>query len=266
LFKGFGRPPTAALVLMPVLLVACLVLGWMAANRPSSPVFTGSASSPDTPTAAPVMAVLGDSWGQGAGADAAGGGFAWKVAAAHGWTMVDLSQGGTGFISTGPEDMPDLSAFPDRVADVVAADPDVVIVAGGNNDSNRNYTDDQVRDGVSRTLQPLIDQLPDATILVIGPFVPNGFPNESQQMVNTVVGEEATALGLPYISPQDLEWITGSRSSTENSGNQADYIGPDGAHPNQAGHDYLATLINAWLATIPDLPAPVAAPSSTPSS
>ncbi|MGY1774397.1 hypothetical protein ACI8AV_00920 [Geodermatophilus sp. SYSU D00804] len=52
----------------------------------------------------------------------------------------------------------------------------------------------------------------------------------------------------------DEEWITGSNDGTI-LGNRVQYIGPDNAHPSQAGHDYLADRVEAWLDTVPDLPA-----------
>jgi lysophospholipase L1-like esterase len=212
------------------------------------------AREPATDPAGPLTAVFfGDSWTEGTGADSPDRGWAPQVAQAEGWSIINTGQGGTGYVTDGPPESPERAPLPDRVADVVARDPEIVLVAAGINDAGRGYSNQQVTDAVEATLRPLTEQLPDARVLVIGPWWNNGEPTKSASTVNEIVQQVAADLGLPFVSPMAEKWITGSNDGTV-LGNRVQYIGPDNAHPSQAGHDYLAGKVEAWLDTVPDLP------------
>lgn len=201
----------------------------------------------------PVAVFLGDSWVEGTGADTAQVMFAQQVADTFGWQLVNGGQGGTGYLDEGPPEFPERGPIGERVAETVAAGPDIVIVAAGINDTGDGYASEEVTAAVTGALQALRDQLPGVPVVVVGPWWPNGFPTESAEMVDRVVTDVATALGLPFVSPMAEQWITGSNDGTV-PGNREEFIGPDGAHPSQAGHDYLAQKLVAWLQTVPGLP------------
>lgn len=230
-------------------------MGFLLANRPGPPTFVAPqvVGGATEPTGVPTVVFLGDSWGEGTGSDRKGGGLADQVAAAQGWRLVNASQGGTGYVTDGPAQYPDRAPLLDRVADVVGQAPDVVVVAAGINDANRNYPSEKIRAAVDATLTGLRTGLPKARVIVVGPFSPNADPTKSLGEVDRVVADVVTGMGLPFVSPLQDEWITGTSNGTV-LGNRQRFIGPDGAHPTQAGHDYLAKKISEFLATVPGLP------------
>lgn len=196
-----------------------------------------------------VVAFLSDSYGEGTGSDGPGRGLADQTAQQMGCQLDNFSAGGTGYVTPGPEGS-GRGPFTDRVADIVAAHPDIVIVAGGLNDMERDYSDEDVHAAVDATLTGLQDGLPDAQIVVVGPWWGNSFPTRSAVAVDQIVGKVAADHGLPTVSPLQGEWITGSNDGKV-AGNRAQYIGADLTHPSQAGHDYLAGKIVEWLRTLP---------------
>ncbi len=253
------RPPVWALV---VAVVALVVLGALLPAALGKGRIDGTAETPQPGAAAvptggppPVAVFLGDEWTEGQGADSPTTAFAEQVARAHGWRLINAGQGGTGYVTDGPAASPGRSPLPERVADVVAQHPDVVIVAAGLDDAGQGYRGEQVTAAVRSTLEGLRQQLPDAFLAVIGPFWPNQEPIPSALEVDRAVSSVATELRLPFVSPISDKWITGTNDGTP-LGNRARYIrtGDGGPTPTQEGHDYLATKINEWLDTLPDLP------------
>ncbi|MGY1631572.1 SGNH/GDSL hydrolase family protein [Geodermatophilus sp. SYSU D01186] len=258
---GLEKPPRWALPAITAGLVAVAVLVPINLNRQQVDTSAAVSGTPVTPPVEvadgpfPIAVVMGDSWAEGSGAEYPGGGFAEQVAQAEGWRLINASQGGTGYVTDGPENYPKRAPLPERVPDVVAQQPDVVIVAAGLNDADRGYTTEQLTTAVQATLEPLRDQLPDALIFIVGPFWPNEEPIESALQVDAVVQDVTEELGLPFVSPIQERWITGSNEGTP-LGNRAQYIGTGvaGTHPTQAGHDYLADRIEDALAAIPGVP------------
>lgn len=204
-----------------------------------------------------LLTFLGDSYGGGTGAAGPGRGLADQTAQQMGWRLNNLSQGGTGYVTKGPAGATDRGPFTDRIDQVIGSKPDVVIVAGGLNDMERDYSDDEVTKAVTTTLSGLQAGLPNVPIVVVGPWWGNSFPTTSAVAVDRDVQQVATSLGMPFVSPLQEQWITGSNDGTV-PGNRSEYIGPDKTHPSQAGHDYLASRIVAFLRTLPNLPAAVA--------
>lgn len=207
-----------------------------ASDRPALTAEDFATEANDGP---PTAVFLGDSYTE-AGQVVSNESFPVLVAQHFGWNGVNLGEGGTGYLAEGPVEFPDRAPFPDRVAAIVASDPDVVIVAGGINDQEL-ITDDGTafRAAVAATLDPLRAGLPNAEIYVVGPFWPNGYPVENITLANQIISEEAAARGLPFIDPVGGQWITGTNDGSE-PGNRVDYIGPDGTHPTAAGHAWIA--------------------------
>ncbi|MGY1736597.1 SGNH/GDSL hydrolase family protein [Geodermatophilus sp. SYSU D00684] len=253
------KPPRWALGLLVAGLAALIALVPVGMKRglvdPSTRSGAGPTVAQSSGGLAPIAIVMGDSWSEGAGADSPSGTYPEQVASAQGWRLINASQGGTGYVTDGPEEYPKRAPLPDRVADVVAQDPAVVIVAAGLNDAERGYTEQRIRAGVEATLRPLTEQLPDALVAVVGPFWPNEEPTPSVLLVDEVIQEVTEELGVPFVSPIQDRWITGTDDGTP-LGNRAQFIatGSGGAHPTQAGHDYLAVKVQEFLAGIPDVP------------
>lgn len=183
-----------------------------------------------TPTPDPLsVVVLGDSYT--AGSDMGGGnGTGWPVAFAEatGWTVALNAVGGSGYIQPGAT----LPSFAERVPEVIAAAPDVVIVEGGLNDAS--YPPEDVTAAASAQWSALQAGLPDARIVVVGPFNPTGAENVA--VLNESLRAAAESAGLTYIDA--LPWM------------DAIEIGSDGIHPTDAGHAVIAENMIAALGSL----------------
>lgn len=196
-------------------------------------------AAPSTPETR--LTILGDSYMEGVGADSPDESLAQQVARGVKAKLKNLASGGTGYVNPGVEGM-GREPYAARVEEVVRTDPDVVLVSGGNNDYGYIFDQDAAsledeRQAVADTLGGLVDELPEAEIVVSGPWWPTGTPVEGALQINSIIKEEAERLGLPFINPMGERWITGQ---PDESGNAQRFIGADRTHPTQAGHDYLA--------------------------
>lgn len=128
-----------------------------------------SATRPTTPRG-PRCIVIGDSFTEGSGA--AGRSWVRVMADKLGWADTWPSgSGGTGIIN--PGSVGGRVKLRDRIAsDVVARDPDVVIVAMGRNDLT--YAAADVKAELKLGLQQIRSGLPDATLVVLSPFWAGG--------------------------------------------------------------------------------------------
>jgi lysophospholipase L1-like esterase len=179
---------------------------------------------------------LGDSYSQGY--------LPWQIGQLLGWTMPAVSSdGGTGYITAGSG-----QPFTARVPDIIAAKPDVVVLAGGINDPITGF-----QTGATQVLSQLRAGLPGAPIFVISPWCPPGSPYSSQTDKYTAL-KAATADTAGAVFIDTHTWITGTGNTGNltGDGNADIYINTDNTHPNPAGFLYLAGRIaSAILATLP---------------
>jgi lysophospholipase L1-like esterase len=140
---------------------------------------------------------LGDSYSQGNQS------LPWLTGRLLGWTIpLNSTDGGTGFITAGSG-----QPFTARVADIVAANPDVVVVAGGINDPLSG-----LQTGVTTVLQGIRTGLPNAPIFVVGPWCPPGSPYSAQVAKYAAIQAAAAAVsGCTFIDPRT--WWTGTGNS-----------------------------------------------------
>ena len=217
---------------------------------PATPAPAASATPPasaaptDTPTTAPtdpdVAVFLGDSYTQGWGASAPIVKWSTLVAYDAGWTEINQGQGGTGYVtmagvaSCGQASCP---AYPDRVAGIVAAAPDVVVIAGGQNDRWALAVDPElVQAAVDRTFSLLREGLPNARLIAVGPST----AEPATTMITDLDGwvrAAADRVGAEYVSLLDPVVI------------QAEMVVPDGVHVNDAGHRAIADRVLATVLT-----------------
>lgn len=181
-----------------------------------------------------VMAVLGDSI---AGGSAQGGngakGWPALVGQRLGLRVVNLAKGGTGYtVGNASGDGPYLS----RVKALVAAHPDIVIVEGSRND--RKDADSLA--AATAVLKEVNDELPGVPVLVIGPIYSNAVSLGTTK-ANDSVRAAAKLYDMPFIDTVKLGWFTGTKNKL---------IGKDGIHPTDAGHAYLADLIEPLVAKL----------------
>lgn len=173
---------------------------------------------------------IGDSFTESAGH--------WPVLAADllGWRDTWVSGvGGTGYVMA-PPPKPDFLQRFDR--DVVPYRPDVLVVAGGINDSS--FAPQLIRAAAAEYLDRARQALPNAVILVLGPWNPRAAVPPA---VNDAIKSAAAGREHVYWVPNyDDGWIagTGHAGAPRGDGNSDTMIGDDTTHPTAAGHEYLA--------------------------
>jgi acyl-CoA thioesterase-1 len=230
------------------------------ARPAAAPTATAAAASTPTPAATasgtataaasrlrielpakPVFLILGDSYTAGTGADREDQGWAYVVARSLGYPTNIDGVGGTGFAwGGGPQDdrgqeyevrLREISRDPRFV-------PNVLILQGGQNDSELNNPD-ELKTATAQTIDAARRFWPGVQVLVLGPSAPQPLAKELRA-ANTAVRAGAAAANAPFIDAYEAGWFTGANSPGFDA---------DGAHPNTAGHAYLAEkFLEAWAA------------------
>ena len=234
--------PVLGLLLLAVLTGLVWYLAWQRLATPvpstrtrSAVVVTPTAEVPQRPTAV----FLGDSYVQGRGASAPSSRWSSLVAGERGWDEVNLGLGGTGYVATsGPEGCgldfcPSVEA---QVAAAVARAPDVVVVAGGQNDFTSYQDDPEAVDAaIAATFEQLRRQLPAARLVAVGPSTTRAV-GAVAEAVDVDVRTAAAAVGAQYVSLLEPNVIAPGT------------VLPDGAHVDDAGHRAIADRV---LAAVP---------------
>jgi lysophospholipase L1-like esterase len=191
--------------------------------------------TPPKPTKAPPVAVfLGDSYTAGAGASTPAKRWTTLAAARLGWTEINAGFGGTGYTTAGP--LPGGSTYGQRVRQVIADHPSIVIVSGGGNDLSVNgQTEQAMQTAASGVFAALRRGLPHATIAVTLPIYIGAHPTPQFPVAITAVRRAAQSAHLTVL---DLgEPLAGLPRD----------IGPDHEHPNDAGYAVIAAdFEKAW--------------------
>lgn len=194
------------------------------------PVPTFSYATDETP-AAHKLAFIGDSYTHGIGATN-NVGYAYRVAETLGYPFYVDGVDGSGYLTAGTGE-----PIPARVQGVIDSGADTVIVAGGFNDNGRKYDPATVGAAAQQTLEAIRVGLPEARIIMVGAF-PVGIPVPAgQPPIEESLRSAAAAVGVEYVSPIDEGWVV----------DWASYIGPDGIHPSDAGHQLIADRLLAYL-------------------
>jgi len=147
----------------------------------------------------------------------------------------------------------------DHISDVTTPAPDVVIFAHGANDAS--YSSAAVTAEALLNYQAVRSALPNAIIIVLGPWALASGPSASILSTEAAISAAVTAFNDPYCKfiPQTTDpsgsWIngTGRTGATNGTGNADIYIGgvsgTDTTHPNDLGHLYLAYRAANRIAT-----------------
>lgn len=182
------------------------------------------------------VAVVGDSYTTGT--DEGGLGpkswtaLAWHSLAQRGVRVVpDVSaEGRAGYGVPGDHG----SIFEDLTGRAAKPEDALVVFFGSRNDQGFHPEDPEllaakVRDtfGLARLRSP------SARLLVIGPPWPTADVPDSVLEIRDVLNGAARAAGATFVDPIGDRWFV----------DRPDLIGPDGVHPNDAGHQYLADKI-----------------------
>jgi lysophospholipase L1-like esterase len=239
--------PVVGLILLAVLAVAVAGFAVMRPlDKPPAPVPAAATYTPAPVEIkhAKVAVFVGDSLTVGSGVTQVPNRWSTLVSNYFGWGEVNLAQGGTGFVRTGAMESCKQTfcpAFPARVADIVKADPDVVVVLGGRNDAPL-LTED-VYPAVKKFYSSLRKALPKTPIIAVSSFWDDDPTPESVPALNDVIKAEVTAVKGTFIDVGELY------------AGKPNLIGKDGVHPTDAGYALLAKTIETQIekARIPGL-------------
>lgn len=156
----------------------------------------------------------------------------------------DQSRGSTGYVAPGT-----FANLLDRAQrDVVTYNPDVVIMWAGYNDQTIDPTAlAQIQANAEATIDIIRAGVPNVELIMGGVWEPTGSPSQSPIQTNNVLRNVAFSKDIPFVDMLNgvvydryeqvvldygAPWITTANSST--------FVGGDGVHPNNAGHQYLA--------------------------
>ena len=179
------------------------------------------------------VAVIGDSYTTGIDEGGLGPNswttHAWQTLGARGLRIAaDVSaEGKAGYAVPGDHG----SVFEDLTARAVKPDDVLVVFFGSRNDQD---VDPGLLTERARNAFVLARRFaPSARLLVIGPPWPTADVPGSMLMIRDVLNATARAAGAAFVDPIGDRWFV----------DRPDLIGPDGVHPNDAGHEYLAGKI-----------------------
>lgn len=154
---------------------------------------------------------------------------------------------GEGYLATGNQS--GKTARGRMATDIVAYAPDYVILSHGANDGAQGKAASAVEAEVRTFLGQLLAALPYAIVTVCGPW--RAPVLETSAAIKNAIqaateGQAEYGGRLLFIDPFAEAWQStgaGRVGATSGTGNSNIYIGADGGHPVQAGHDYLANRI-----------------------
>lgn len=148
--------------------------------------------------------------------------------------------------------------------DVIPHAPDRLVIWGGYNDASSDQT--QIAAAATALFTRLKAALPRCQVFVVGCWSPTGTPASSHTATTATLRTAAAVAGFPFVNPQTGgifnaagalvathgPWITGTgnTSAPKGDGNADFYVGSDGVHATDAGHEYLAGRMYAFIATV----------------
>jgi lysophospholipase L1-like esterase len=189
------------------------------------------------------IAIIGDSYSMGQGSlgsgNSAARSYAAVLARVLGFANYKVfGHGGTGWVKTSTPG----AAYSNRLADVIAYAPDVVIAQDSINDNGQSGVNAAKQAG----LNTLAAGLPRARIVSVSPLAVASL--STYATLTADMAAAAASVNVPFVDYITAAPVfgTGSTGATTGNGN-ADYYqsGSQANHPSQAGHDF----IGRWLAS-----------------
>lgn len=180
-----------------------------AADRASYPTLAAA----KTP---PVAAFIGGSYAAGSGASEAGKRWTTLVSASQKWQESNLAKGGTGYLTTaGPSGCGRAVCpnFEQTVSQVVAANPNVVVVAGGQSDDSLG--EERVKQAIESVFHELRKGLPTAQIIAVGPLAAQGKTSQGMLALDEDVRSAAAAVGAVFVDLLNPPVVTPKLLSTD---------------------------------------------------
>lgn len=216
-----------------------------------NPHFGGIRVSPvDTVWSSPAQPIrcmfVGDSFTEGAAGQLAFSSYAPLAAAQLGWGDTWISGvGSTGYLAA---PSPKLTFRQRLDTDIVQFSPDVLVIAGGINDTA--FSDAQIEEEANKLFNEIRAKLPNTPVFVLGPWNPR---NAIRPGLNTALKNATSGRPNFYFVPNyDDAWITGTGTAVAptGSGNSDVVISSDNTHPTPYGITYLARRVADSIKTI----------------
>ena len=246
----WGSRSNTQKMLVVLATLVCVIDGFLLHRYLDEVALAKSSAASDQPTRELVSAqedaqrpfaiFLGDSFTEGAGGTRYGG-YVHTAGEVAGLDARASGSGATGIVNDYGGKGGRVK-FRDRLYwNVIALQPDVVVIAGGVNDrllvANGTVTPSQYRSEYDALIQETKRGLPEAEIVVLGPFCP-GTPSSYRGMtqIRDLNRAAARAAGVPFI---DVFYFTDA--------NRDRYTSDDGFHLNDAGYEYLGKKLGADL-------------------
>lgn len=193
---------------------------------------------PITKPFVPDLFVIGDSFT--GGSDMGGTGVnGWPELVRRGYTKTDarlqlnlLGRGGAGYVTKGLIKETFLESYRGNAY----RNQDVAVVFGGLNDSDKPAA--TVGAAATALYSDIKKNSPKAKLIVVGPAWPNDDPIPNMIEVRDAIKASALKSGATFIDPIEDGWFTGSRHAL---------IGKDGTHPDNAGHEFMASKLSPTI-------------------
>lgn len=221
--------------LLGIFVAAVFTLG-LAACTP------GPAPAPQPSLGATTVAFYGDSYTRGTGASAPDKRWSTIISAERGWTEINRSENGLGFVNRRASMGAGLDDIP---AQIIEDRPDIVFVTMGLNDNfSYDRAADEIRAAIDSDLDRLRAGLPDARIIVVEPF---WYTDERPESVDVIIGwvrDAADRIGADHIAGAS-RWLDGHYADSPDS-----WMAADGLHPDDTGYAHLAERMDAELRTL----------------
>lgn len=197
---------------------------------PAAAPVAATDTAPDPVPGVPRLAVLGDTFTTGT-SGAATATWPQVVCERIGCQYVpDLASPGTGYVTPGADGL----AAGARLDTLVAARPDVVVVAVGASDVGVGQP--RISGSVNKLLFQLERDLPDARVVVLSPFWPSAPAPPEVIAVRGWIYHATTKHQDTFINVTDL-FDDAHRS----------LVAPDGAAPDELGQQYVADTVQQLL-------------------
>lgn len=170
----------------------------------------------------PRVAFLGSSYAEGVGTDHVSKAFVVLASQELGWSPYQFTVGGSGY--SGPPGR----SYGDRLDEVIESNPTHVVVTGSRNDADA--TAGVVEQKAAELYKRVREELPEATLIVVGPMWHNLQPSADVLRVNDEVRSAAEKADAVFLDALDVPWLDGS----------PELLAPDGLHPSEEGHARMA--------------------------
>lgn len=210
---------------------------WAVAVLAAVGLASGGCSAQPTPPPehdGPLVAFYGDSYTRGTGASDPSVRWSTRLTEDRGWREFNPSVNGLGFVNNRDASGVDLPA------QIIAADPDIVIVTLGLNDVfTYDARAERIRRSIDEDFANLAAGLPEARFVVVEPF---WYAVERPEALEVIIGwveDAAAAVDADYVSGASY-WIQGRPGE----------MASDGLHPNDAGQALIFEHMDAALAEI----------------